>query len=60
MVDIFALALSHGLLALAAIRLLSRPDLDDESADSGRKLTPRARREMRVRRSDEPAKQPDA
>lgn len=32
MVDIFALALSHGLLALAAWRLLSRPDLDVEGA----------------------------
>lgn len=31
MVDIFALALSHGLLALAAWRLLWRPELDDES-----------------------------
>lgn len=60
MVDIFALALSHGLLALAAIRLLSRPGLDDESADSDRKLTARARREMRLRPRDEPAKQPDA
>lgn len=32
MVDIFALALSHGLLALAAWRLLLRPDLDVEGA----------------------------
>lgn len=31
MIDNFALALSHGLLLLAAWRLLSRPDLDDES-----------------------------
>lgn len=31
MVDIFALALSHGLLALAAWRLLWRAELDDES-----------------------------
>jgi len=30
MVDIFALALSHGLLALAAWRLLWRPELDSE------------------------------
>ena len=29
MIDNFALALSHGLLLLAAWRLLSRPDLDD-------------------------------
>lgn len=32
MIDSFALALSHGLLLLAAWRLLSRPDLDDEDA----------------------------
>ncbi|MBH0111565.1 hypothetical protein I5E68_01190 [Novosphingobium sp. YJ-S2-02] len=31
MVDILALALSHGLLALAVWRLLSRDDLDVES-----------------------------
>lgn len=32
MIDNFALALSHGLLLLAAWRLLSRPDLDDDGA----------------------------
>lgn len=32
MIDSFALALSHGLLLLAAWRLLSRPDLDDADA----------------------------
>jgi hypothetical protein len=32
MIDNFALALSHGLLLLAAWRLLSRPDLDDPDA----------------------------
>jgi hypothetical protein len=32
MIDNFALALSHGLLLLAAWRLISRPDLDDDSA----------------------------
>lgn len=30
MIDNFALALSHGLLLLAAWRLLRRPDLDHE------------------------------
>lgn len=34
MVDIFALALSHGLLALVAWRLLMRPELDDEGEPS--------------------------
>lgn len=29
MIDNFALALSHGLLLLAAWRLIRRPDLDD-------------------------------
>jgi hypothetical protein len=32
MIDNFALALSHGLLLLAAWRLVSRPDLDDPDA----------------------------
>lgn len=31
MIDSFALAVSHGLLILAAWRLLSRPDLDRET-----------------------------
>ena len=32
MIDNFALALSHGLMLLAAWRLLSRADLDDDRA----------------------------
>ena len=32
MIDNFALLLSHGLMLLAAWRLLSRPDLDDPAA----------------------------
>ena len=32
MIDNFALALSHGLLLLAAWRLISRPDLEDDGA----------------------------
>ena len=32
MIDNFALALSHGLMLLAAWRLLARADLDDDSA----------------------------
>jgi hypothetical protein len=32
MIDNFALALSHGLLMLAAWRLLARPDLDEDGA----------------------------
>ena len=31
MIDNFALGLSHGLLMLAAWRLLTRPDLDDDT-----------------------------
>ena len=31
MIDNFSLALTHGLLLLAAWRLLRRPDLDDDS-----------------------------
>lgn len=51
MVDIFALALSHGLLALVAIRLLSRPELDDEDTGRTRSKTAArfaARRAMKV------------
>jgi hypothetical protein len=32
MIDNFALALSHGLMLLAAWRLLQRPDLEDDDA----------------------------
>ena len=32
MIDLFALGLTHGLMILAAWRLLSRPDLDDDDA----------------------------
>lgn len=32
MIDSFALALTHGLMLLAAWRLVSRPDLDDDRA----------------------------
>ncbi|GFM30353.1 hypothetical protein [Novosphingobium sp. PY1] len=62
MVDIFALALSHGLLALAALRLLARVDLDEEGredAGGGRKARPAQRRKMRVPTQGEGA-QPDA
>ena len=34
MIDNFALAVSHGLILLAAWRLLSRADLDDDSAEA--------------------------
>lgn len=32
MIDNFALGISHGLMLLAAWRLLSRPDLEDDDA----------------------------
>jgi hypothetical protein len=32
MIDNFALGLTHGLMILAAWRLLTRPDLDDDNA----------------------------
>jgi hypothetical protein len=32
MIDNFALGLTHGLMLLAAWRLLSRPDLEDDDA----------------------------
>ena len=37
MIDNFAIAVTHGLMLLAAWRLLSRPDLDDDSARPGAK-----------------------
>jgi hypothetical protein len=46
MIDSFALALTHGLMLLAAWRLLSRPDLDDdripppEPAPTGKSWSP--------------------
>lgn len=35
MIDNFALALIHALLAVAMLRLLARPDLDDDAAAAG-------------------------
>jgi hypothetical protein len=43
MIDNFALALSHGLMLLAAWRLLRRPDLDDDAALPPPSKTPEAR-----------------
>jgi hypothetical protein len=37
MIDNFALGLSHGLMLLAAWRLLSRPDLDDDAAGADKR-----------------------
>ncbi|WP_299323561.1 hypothetical protein [Parasphingopyxis sp.] len=47
MIDKFALLVTHGLMLLAAWRLLSRPDLDDDMADNTPKpknLDPKAER----------------
>ncbi len=35
MIDLFSLGLSHGLMLLAAWRLLQRPDLNDDKAKAG-------------------------
>jgi len=40
MIDNFALALTHGLMLVAAWRLLSRPDLDDDDAQPDAPLKP--------------------
>ena len=40
MIDTFALALSHGLMLLMAWRLLSRPDLDDDSGKQRQTFAP--------------------
>ena len=41
MIDYFAIALTHGLIALACWRLLTRPDLDDDSLGSEPAARPR-------------------
>ena len=41
MIDSLALGLSHGLLLLAAWRLLFRPDLDDPDAPASAETTKR-------------------
>ncbi|HTN14120.1 MAG TPA: hypothetical protein VL094_04880 [Sphingomonadaceae bacterium] len=50
MIDFFAIGLTHGLIALAAWRLLSRADLDDDAADPG----PARRKSWRRRKLAEP------
>lgn len=54
MIDLFALALTHGLLALAAWRLMQRADLDrdpvkSEPAEDDAVRPQRGKREVRVR-----------
>ncbi|WP_281253192.1 hypothetical protein [Sphingomonas lenta] len=43
MIDNFALGLTHGLMLLAAWRLLRRPDLDREDGGDGRGFRRRPR-----------------
>jgi hypothetical protein len=43
MIDNFALLVSHGLMLLAAWRLLSRPDLNDPAAAAPVPAAPRPR-----------------
>ena len=47
MIDNFALALSHGLMLLAAWRLLSRGDLDDDGAAPPEPPVPAGRPSLR-------------
>lgn len=49
MIDNFALLLSHGLMLLAAWRLLSRPDLNDPSALAPEPPAPKKRAGGRFR-----------
>ena len=51
MIDNFALLVSHGLMMLAAWRLLSRADLNDEAAAAP---TPAAAPKRRLFRKDAP------
>lgn len=57
MVDILALAISHGLLLVAAWRLLWRADLDSEEAEAAR---PKRRSKVRMRVSTAETDAPDA
>lgn len=45
MIDNLSLAITHGLMFVAAVLLLTRPDLDDESAkpEDGKDASPRKR-----------------
>jgi hypothetical protein len=40
MIDLFALGLTHALMALAAWRLIARADLDREGAEAKRRVRP--------------------
>ncbi|MFM9827504.1 MAG: hypothetical protein ACKVOB_02010 [Sphingomonas sp.] len=53
MIDNFALGLSHGLMLLAALVLLRRPDLDREQA-AGVKVRARRFLRRRSRKQDAP------
>ena len=44
MIDSFSLALTHGLLLLVAVRLLSRRDLDEDGAGPTDPGAPKSRR----------------
>ena len=61
MVNILTLALTHALMALAAIRLLMRDDLDDDGKlDAGREENPKpwldARRQLEAERAGQAAR----
>jgi hypothetical protein len=44
MIDNFSLAVTHGLMLIAALLLLRRPDLDDETRAQDAQPSPRKRR----------------
>lgn len=47
MVNLLAIGLSHGLLALAAWRLMFRDDLDEDPGEDGRDAAPTTARKLR-------------
>jgi hypothetical protein len=51
MIDNFALALSHGLILIAAWRLMSRPDLDDPAQPAP---APKAEPRIKLKRETGP------
>ena len=50
MIDYFAIGLTHCLLALAALRLLTRADLDDDNAGATEKTLDKPWRRLKAAR----------
>lgn len=62
MIDYFAIALTHGLMAYVAVRLLLRDDLDSDAAaiEAADKIAERARKKARPGAGKRRRTRPDA